>query len=127
MFTVTLPYPTGTFVKITNPKFTRQHPIAYGIVTGYNVFSEHNYTIHISDLNSMHSSEYFSIEVEALSTKEVNALFSSSGHCENDKCIKINTNKCCFECNNFDHCTISCEIGSSLTKETYKNCKYYKY
>jgi hypothetical protein len=58
---------------------------------------------------------------------KTSTLVSSPGYCKNDKCIKINTNKCCFECNNFDHCTISCEIGSSLTKETYKNCKYYKY
>ena len=71
MFTVTLPYEKGTFVKIINPLYERKQPIEIGTVTGYGVFSENDITVYISGHKESWFGDYLLSEVDLMTEDEI--------------------------------------------------------
>jgi len=74
MFSITLPYDKGTFVKIVNPEFERKNPIHIGTVSGYNVFSPSEFTVWISGYKEPWCCEYLPTEIIPLTKDEINQI-----------------------------------------------------
>ena len=74
MWTVTLPYDIGTFVKI--PKPWDGANVLYGAIVGFCVFSSSDMTVFISGYKEAWCGEYALNEIELMSDEEIEELIA---------------------------------------------------
>lgn len=71
MFSITLPYDSGTFVKIVNQAFERKQTLNIGTVSGYTVFSPTDFTVFVSGYKEPWCGEYLPSEIVPLTEEEI--------------------------------------------------------
>ena len=71
MFSITLPYDIGTFVKIVNQAFERKQTLDMGTVSGYSVFSPTDFTVFVSGYKEPWCGEYLPSEIVPLTEEEI--------------------------------------------------------
>jgi hypothetical protein len=86
MWTVTLPYYIGTFVKIpANPRYSTK--TLFGQIVGFCVFSQTDITVYVSGYKESWGGEFLLREIELMTDEEIKQLEADYNWSDNNESI----------------------------------------